>query len=103
MKTIKQLIIPISFMLLMVLLFNSCADKIPVEECLEGREYNFWYGLWHGFIAPLALIGMLFDDSIVVFAENNSGFWYALGFLIGSGGWGIMGGKQLGGKNKKNE
>jgi hypothetical protein len=27
-----------------------------------------------------------------VFAQNNNGIWYAFGFMIGSGGWGVLGG-----------
>jgi hypothetical protein len=36
---------------------------------------------------------MLFRDDVTMFAQNNNGAWYALGFLIGSGGWGFLGGK----------
>ena len=44
---------------------------------------------------------MLFRDDITVYAQNNNGAWYAFGFLIGSGGWGILGGKTLGKKRKR--
>lgn len=80
-------------LLLSILLFCACAQKESVDACLEGHTYGFLGGLWHGFIAPFDLIGMLFWDDITVFAQNNSGFWYAFGFLIGSGGWGFLGAK----------
>jgi hypothetical protein len=48
--------------------------------------------LWHGIIAPVDLIVMLFRDDVTFFAQNNNGAWYAFGFLLGSGGWGFLGG-----------
>lgn len=83
-----------------VFLLSSCAQKEVVDACLEGRTYGFWYGLLHGIIAPIGFFGMLFQDDVVMYASNNNGAWYALGFLIGSGGWGILGGKTLGSKKK---
>jgi hypothetical protein len=82
----------------MLVLFVSCANNEIVEECLHGKTYGFLWGLWHGIIAPVDLVLMFFRDDITVYAPNNSGVWYALGFLIGSGGWGLMGGKKLGGR-----
>ncbi len=79
--------------LLMVILLASCANKEIVDECLTGNTYGFWGGLWHGIIAPFDLIGMLFRDDITVYAQNNNGAWYAFGFIVGSGGWGILGSK----------
>lgn len=79
-------------LLALVILFSSCAENTPVNECLPGDPYNFWGGLWHGFIAPFDLIAMLFKDNVTVFAQNNNGFWYTFGFLLGSGGWGLLGG-----------
>lgn len=83
------------------LFMAACTNNEPVEACLQGKTFNFWGGLWHGIIAPIDLVLSLFRDDITVYAPNNNGAWYAFGFLIGSGGWGIMGGKTLGGcKNK---
>ncbi|MBE0655326.1 MAG: hypothetical protein IH594_16110 [Bacteroidales bacterium] len=82
--------------LAVILIFSGCANKEEVTACLEGKTYGFWNGIWHGIIAPIDLIGMLFRDDVSVFAVNNNGAWYSFGFLIGSGGWGILGGKTLG-------
>jgi len=81
---------------LAVFLFTGCENKENVQACLDGKTYGFWNGLWHGIIAPIDLIAMLFNDEVSVFAVNNNGAWYSFGFLLGSGGWGIFGGKQLG-------
>lgn len=91
---------PILLILTLALIVTSCADKEVVHECLQGYTYGFFGGLWHGFIAPFDLIGMLIYDDVTVYAQNNNGFGYALGFIIGSGGWGFMGGKTLFGRRK---
>ncbi|MEQ1744515.1 MAG: hypothetical protein ABMA02_03750 [Saprospiraceae bacterium] len=70
----------------------SCADVEPVRECLTGNQYGFFSGLLHGFITPASFIGSLFDDNIAIYAVNNTGGFYDLGFLIGSGGWGFLAG-----------
>lgn len=85
--------------LLFVLLMSSCAKSEVVDTCLTGHQYNFWGGLWHGIIAPFDLVVMLFRDDVTVYAQNNNGAFYAFGFLLGSGGWGILGGK--GAKKRK--
>jgi hypothetical protein len=73
-----------------LILLSGCANNEPVKECLTGHTYGFFGGLWHGFIAPFDFIGMLFSDKITMYAQNNNGGLYALGFLIGSGGWGFF-------------
>lgn len=45
--------------------------------------YGFWGGLWHGIIAPFSFIGSLFSKDVAVWAVNNNGGWYTLGFLLG--------------------
>jgi hypothetical protein len=94
MKTIisQKNIIFLTFMLL-ALLLTGCANNEAVKQCLTGHCYGFLGGLWHGFIAPFDFIGMLFNDKITMYAQNNNGGLYALGFLLGSGGWGFFGSK----------
>ena len=72
-------------------LLSGCANK-EVITCLKGHTYGFWGGLWHGIISPIDLIAMLFRSDVSVFATNNNGAWYAFGFVLGSGGWGFLGG-----------
>jgi hypothetical protein len=79
-----------------LVLVSSCAENENVQDCLTGGTYRFLGGLWHGIIAPVDFIAMLFRDNVTVYAPNNNGAWYAFGFLIGSGGWGFLGGKGLG-------
>src|SRR5665811_824151 len=76
-----------------IFLLTGCAQNEAVKQCLTGHTYGFFGGLWHGFIAPFDFIGMLFNEKITMYAQNNNGGLYALGFLLGSGGWGFFGSK----------
>ncbi|MEI8049224.1 MAG: hypothetical protein WCI92_17720 [Bacteroidota bacterium] len=87
-------------LLSVTVLLTGCANKEIVTECLTGHTYGFWGGLWHGIIAPIDLILMLFKNDITVFAPNNNGAWYAFGFILGSGGWGFFGGNKASKKNR---
>lgn len=78
----------------------SCSNKEMIETCLDGHTFGFWGGLWHGIIAPVDFVLMFFRDDITIYAQNNNGSWYAFGFLLGSGGWGFLGGKGIRGKKK---
>ncbi len=77
--------------LLLLVALSGCANNENVGSCLTGHTYGFFGGLWHGFIAPFDFLGMLFNNKITMYAQNNNGGFYALGFLIGSGGWGFFG------------
>jgi hypothetical protein len=88
---INQVYLLVFFIVLLIL--TGCAQREDVELCLKGHTYGFFGGLWHGFIAPFDFIGMLFNGKITMYAQNNNGGLYALGFLLGSGGWGFFGGK----------
>jgi hypothetical protein len=78
---------------LSLIILSGCANNESIEQCLTGHQYGFFGGLWHGFIAPFDFIGMLFNKEITMYAQNNNGGLYALGFLLGSGGWGFFGSK----------
>lgn len=80
---------------LLLILFSGCANNETVDQCLTGHKYGFFGGLWHGFIAPFDFIGMLFNNGITMYAQNNNGGLYALGFLLGSGGWGFFGSRGM--------
>lgn len=74
-----------------IFLLTGCVEYVNVQGCINDEPVGFWYGLWHGIIAPIDLIAMLFNDKYAVFATNNNGAWYAFGFILGSGGWGVLG------------
>ena len=59
---------------------------------------GFWFGLWHGFIFPVAWIGSLFTDDIAVYAVPNNGGWYDFGFFLGVCVFGVGGGRAARGR-----
>jgi hypothetical protein len=81
----------LSVAVLILLFVSGCAQYEAVGQCLTGHTYGFF----GGFIAPFDLIGMLFSDEITMYAQNNNGGFYALGFILGSGGWGFLGGRGI--------
>ncbi len=95
MRTIKSGNFLPYFVAAVVLIFviAGCSNNLDVSQCLEGKTYGFWNGLWHGIIAPIDLIAMIWREDVSVYAPNNNGFWYAFGFVLGSGGWGFFGGR----------
>jgi hypothetical protein len=102
----KKLHVPAGITMILILsacvvLLAGCANKEVVTECLKGHTYGFWGGLWHGIIAPIDLVAMLWRSDVSVFAPNNNGAWYAFGFMIGSGGWGFLGGNRASKSYKK--
>lgn len=86
--------------LIVLVLLSGCAKREVVDACLQGHQYGFWGGLWHGIIAPVDFVAMLINDKYTLYAQNNNGAWYAFGFLLGSGGWGFLGGKGVSRKKR---
>jgi hypothetical protein len=78
----------IGLMIICGLLLAGCAHQPLASEVAAYEPPGFFSGFWHGFIAPMALIGHLFDESIRVYAFPNSGGWYDLGYILGIGALG---------------
>ena len=76
MKT-KRVIIG-SSLLLVLFLVTSCA---PVG--MTDQQYGFLYGIVQGFISPFVLIAKLFGMQIGLYAENNTGMLYWVGYILG--------------------
>ncbi len=95
MKSLKiRSLIPALFIgILFIFIISGCSNYEDVSECVDGKNYGFLNGLWHGIIAPIDLIAMIWREDVSVYAPNNNGILYAFGFVLGSGGWGFMGGK----------
>ena len=83
-KIVKSLR-PVLLLAMLVFLFTSCAQALPVDECLTAESYGFFGGLWHGFIAPFSFVVSLFMDDVALYAVNNNGSWYDFGFVLGAG------------------
>jgi hypothetical protein len=67
------------------LLFSSCAEVTNIEDCVTAEPYGFFFGLWHGVIAPVSFVLSVFFEDIAMYAVNNTGGWYDFGFVLGAG------------------
>ncbi len=66
-----------------IFFLSGCADSIPIQYSKDIEQVGFWYGLWHGLIAPFSFIISLFDDKVAIYAVYNNGGWYNFGYLFG--------------------
>jgi hypothetical protein len=83
--------------LMVSILLTGC---IPGDGSYSSSDpANFLSGIWHGWIAPISLVGSLFNSKLRIYETINIGWWYDFGFYIAiiSG----FGGISLSRKNKK--
>jgi hypothetical protein len=73
--------------ILLWLLFISFI--VVLTGCIPGdgtysTEYRagFFWGVWHGWIAPVSLVLGIFFSDIRVYETANTGWWYDMGFYI---------------------
>jgi len=68
-----------------VITLSGCAETVSLPAHGIVQSVGFWYGLWHGIIAPVAWIVSLFSESTAIYAVYNNGGWYDFGFILGIG------------------
>lgn len=68
-------------MIIISITLCSCAHQYTGDTIAE--PYGFLYGIWHGLIFWLSLIGTIFSDDISIIGKPNDGFLYHFGFAIG--------------------
>jgi len=64
-------------LLFIVVSISSCAPSEYTD-----KQYGFFSGIVHGFVLTFALISKLFGMGYGLYAENNTGFTYWLGFIL---------------------
>jgi len=76
----KKFWILMTVMLLLIMSLTGCVPgdgKNTVDD-----PAGFFWGVWHGWIAPISLIVGLFKEDIRIYEIYNNGWWYDLGFYI---------------------
>ena len=70
----------IVLLLLIIILLSGCipGDRKHTEE----KPAGFFWGIWHGWIAPISLIIRIFNPNIRIYETANTGWWYEFGFYI---------------------
>ncbi len=74
----KKLVVLILLLMVVVMMTGCLADADVVRD----KQAGFFTGVWHGWIAPFALIINFFNKSVTIYEVNNVGWWYDLGFYI---------------------
>lgn len=95
---IKKISILFAILVLMLFTMTGC---IPGDGTYSiANPAGFFWGIWHGWVAPISLIIGLFDHNISIYETYNTGWFYDLGFYaaIISG----FGGFSLSRKRRKN-
>ncbi|MEO8175467.1 MAG: hypothetical protein ABI626_02260 [Sphingomicrobium sp.] len=71
----------------LALLAACAATQAP--DAVAATAPGFLYGLWHGFIFPVAWVVSLFTDKVAIYAVPNSGGWYDFGYFLGIAVFGV--------------
>ena len=68
---------------LVVLLAVLAAGCVPGDgTSAQDRPAGFFWGVWHGWIAPVSLIISIFKPDAGINEVYNTGFGYDLGFYM---------------------
>ena len=62
-------------------LLAACAKQVP--SAVDPAAPGFLFGLWHGFIFPIAWVLSLIVPEYAVYAVPNNGGWYDFGYFLG--------------------
>ncbi len=66
-----------------MLLMVACTAGANTVAGQGPDDAGFWFGLWQGFIAPIAFLVSLFNHSVGIYEVHNNGGWYNFGFVFG--------------------
>lgn len=75
----KKILLLLSVMLTVTLLTGCMPGDGTYTDT---NPAGFFWGIWHGWIAPFSLIFGLFDENIRIYETINTGWWYDLGFYM---------------------
>ena len=68
--------------LTIVLLFTLTGCVPGDGTYTADKPAGFFWGIWHGWVAPISLIIGIFNHSIRIYEPMNTGWWYDLGFYM---------------------
>lgn len=73
----------IVFALILGILAMTASGCIPGDGKHTGaKPAGFFWGIWHGWIAPVSLVVGIFNKSIRIYEKNNRGWWYDFGYYM---------------------
>ncbi|MDW7658010.1 MAG: hypothetical protein SCM11_12645 [Bacillota bacterium] len=70
-------------LLLLILVLISLSACVPGDgKATTDNAAGFFWGIWHGWLAPISLIIGLFNRDIRIYETLNTGWWYDFGFYM---------------------
>lgn len=66
--------------ILVLVMFTGCVPG--GNNSSPETPAGFFWGIWHGWIAPISLIMSFFDDRFGIYEIYNRGWTYDLGFYM---------------------
>lgn len=66
--------------LFLLLISTSCVPGGGSHS--QTHPAGFFWGIWHGWIAPVSLVWGFFESNVRIYEVNNTGWWYDLGYYI---------------------
>lgn len=76
----KKRVLFLLLIILTVFLLSSCVPGDGTSSI--SKPAGFFWGVWHGWIAPVSLIMELFNGKYSIYEAFNNGWWYNFGFYI---------------------
>ncbi|QNO14556.1 hypothetical protein HYG86_07060 [Alkalicella caledoniensis] len=74
----KVILVMLSFMLILIL--SGC---IPGDgSYTQQQPAGFFWGIWHGWLAPISVVIGFFNRDIRVYEVYNTGWPYDIGFYM---------------------
>lgn len=68
---------------ILVIILITLTGCIPGDGTYKAEDpAGFFWGIWHGWMAPISLIVGFFKRDIRVYEVINTGWWYDFGFYI---------------------
>lgn len=74
------MMILILLLVMALLLFTACAPGDSAAT--QAKPAGFFWGIWHGWIAPITLIISLFNKDTRIYEQLNTGWWYDFGYYM---------------------
>lgn len=71
------------FIVMFALVFLLLTGCLPGDQGYsEEKPAGFFWGVWHGWVAPISLLVGIFNSDVRIYEVINSGWSYDFGFYI---------------------
>ncbi len=79
----------IAIFLIVTVLFGWAYGWASARAFPQNKSFGFGYGMLHGALMPLALPSLLLGQDVEIYAADNSGRPYKIGYICGINACGV--------------